>query len=237
MNAGRWITPPVESLLDVGCNVGEWLADCARRFPSARLAGVDLSEAALGMARERLPRLELCVAGAEQLPFPDQSFQYVTCMEVLEHLPAVHRAMTLREIRRVLRPGGRLILTVPHAGWFAWLDSNNIRFRLPRLYRRVVGQGRRDPTYAAVSRDVEWHHHFTVAELKMVVGPGWKRIGIQRGGLIVYPLMDWFSWPFYRAGVSEHPIRRLFERIAGWDYSVNYGAASYGILLALDRDR
>jgi hypothetical protein len=35
--------------------------------------------------------------------------------------------------------------------------------------------------------------------------------------------------------LSSHPIRRLFERVAGWDYRMNYGAASYGVLIVLER--
>lgn len=235
MRASEWIAPPVESLLDVGCNVGAWLQECARRYPGARLAGVDINEQSVAKAHELLPAADIRRSGAEQLPFADENFQYVTCLEVLEHLPPGLRSKALGEMRRVLKPGGRLILSVPHAGWFAWLDSNNIRFRLPRLYRRAVGRGRRDQAYDAMGRHVEWHQHFTLEELEQLAGGGWKLIGVRRGGLFLYSLMDWLSWPFYRAGAGEKPIRRLFERLGGWDYSINYGRASYGILVVLQR--
>jgi ubiquinone/menaquinone biosynthesis C-methylase UbiE len=136
------------------------------------LACVEINQAALEVARSRVPEAEFYACGAEHLPFRDGSFDYVTCVEVLEHLPAGLRPGALREMRRVLRPGGRLILTVPHAGWFAWLDSNNMRHRLPALYRRLVGRGNRDAAYAAVGREVEWHHHFTVPELERLAGGG-----------------------------------------------------------------
>ena len=235
MRVTDWIEEPVDSLLDVGCNVGAWLDDCAHRYPSARLAGVEINPSALLAARKRVPAAELHHAGAERLPFPDESFQYVTCVEVLEHLPPELRPAAFREMRRVLRPGGRLVLTVPHAGWFAWLDSNNIRLRLPGLYRRLVRRGRRDAGYDAVGRVVEWHHHFTVPELLRLAGEGWRTVTVRYGGLFIYPLMDWLSWPFYRLGRGEHPVRRLFERIAGWDYRCNAGPASYGVLVALER--
>jgi SAM-dependent methyltransferase len=235
VHVADFIREPVTSLLDVGCNVGAWLQDCAGRYPSARLAGVEINEAALEMARKNIPTADLRHAGAENLPFPDQSFEYVTCVEVLEHLPQALRGPAFREMRRVLKPAGRLLLTVPHAGWFAWLDSNNVRYRVPRLYGRIVGRGRRDSNYSAASRVVEWHYHFTVAELERLANGGWNKVAIRRGGLFIYPLMDWLSWPFYRLGIPHHPVRRLFERLGAYDYRCDFGAASYGVLIALER--
>jgi SAM-dependent methyltransferase len=235
MKSTSFIESPVGSLLDVGCNVGAWLGDCARTYPSARLAGVEINETSLALARARVPTAEFHHAGGERLPFANESFDYVTCFEVLEHMPPELRATAFREMNRVLRPGGRLILSVPHAGWFAWLDSNNVRFRLPALYRMVVGRGGRDANYAVAGRKVEWHHHFTVAELMQLAGGSWRTVAIRHGGLFISPLMDWFSWPFYRAGRADHPIRRTMERIANWDGAIDYGSASFGVLIVLER--
>jgi len=235
MNIGTHFSRPVDSLLDVGCNVGAWLRDCARQLPSARLAGVEINEEALQVARRNVPSAELHHAGAEALPFDDGTFQYVTCVEVLEHLPSHLRASAFQEMWRVLKPGGRLILTVPHAGWFAWADSNNVRLRLPGLYRWLLGRGKRDKSYDLAGKQVEWHHHFTLNELETLAGPAWKTATVRRGGLFLYPLMDWLSWPFYRLECANNPIRKTFERIAGWDYQIDYGVASYGILVAFDR--
>jgi SAM-dependent methyltransferase len=235
MRVTDYIKQPVGSLLDVGCNVGAWLSDCVRLYPSARLVGVEINRLALDTAQTNVPTAELRHASAEQLPFPNESFDYVTCVEVLEHLPDDLRGAAFREMHRVLRPGGRLILTVPHAGWFAWLDSNNVRLRFPDLYRRVLASGLRDMNYDAMGRQVEWHHHFTLSELEQLAGQGWRMVAVRRGGLIVRPLMDWLSWPFYRLGLSSNPIRRMFERMAGWDYRIDFGSASYGVLLAMDR--
>jgi SAM-dependent methyltransferase len=229
------IGPCVDSLLDVGCNAGAWLGHCARLYPGARLAGVDINETALELARSELPNVELHQAGAEKLPFLGSTFHYVTCIEVLEHLPPKLRPTAFQEMRRVLKPGGKLIVTVPHAGWFAWLDSNNIRFRFPNLYRRLIGVGARDGNYESRGRSVEWHHHFTDRELLDLAGPGWKCVQVQHGGLFLYPIMDWLSWPFYRARCHDHKLRALFERIAGWDYTLNFGRASYGVLIVFER--
>lgn len=235
MRVERWIEPPVSSLLDVGCNVGAWLADCAALYPCARLAGVDINETALRIARAPQSSVEWLRAGAESLPFQDSTFQYVTCIETLEHLPAGLRAAALREIWRVLKPGGRLILTVPHAGWFAALDSNNLRFRFPALYRRFIGAGLKDQSYIALKREVEWHHHFTDREVLDLAGPDWTVVAVRHRGLILCPVADLLSWPFYRLGRPHHPVRLLFQRIAGWELGFDFGPALYGLMMMFER--
>lgn len=236
MNAADWVEAPLDSLLDIGCNVGAWLCDCLSRYPNARIAGVDINESSLDRAKRLLPSADIRYASAEDLPFANESFHVVTCLEVLEHLPPDLRSKAFNEVHRVLRPGGRFIISVPHAGWFSWLDSNNMRFRLPVLYRWLIRRGRRDEPYEKLSRRVEWHHHFTTDELDSLAGNGWKRVSVVRGGLFVFPIMDWLSWPFYRLGASAHPIRRAFERVGSWDYGIDYGNASYGVLVVLDKE-
>jgi SAM-dependent methyltransferase len=235
MRISDFLSPEPDSLLDVGCNVGAWLDECRRRCSRTKLVGIDINSAAIVAARERLRDIEVREASADAIPFADRTFQCVTCLEVLEHLAPSRRQQALREMWRVLRPNGRLVVTVPHAGWAAWLDSNNFRFRFPRLYQRYVQGGRRDRVYVESDRAVEWHHHFTAAELLRLAGDRWTVIAIQYGGFILFPLMDWLSWPFYRTGRSDHRIRQLLDRVAQWDYRVNYGRASYGMLLVLER--
>jgi SAM-dependent methyltransferase len=227
-----YIDSGVDSILDVGCSVGALLRDCRRRYPDARLAGIEPNGDALAIARSRLPDAELHHGGAEALPFADGAFSVVTCIEVMEHVPAAARSIAFGEIHRVLKPSGRLILTVPHAGWFAFLDSNDVRFRLPGIYRAVVGKGLRDPHY----REVEWHHHFTVEELMELAGDRFRVTSVRYGGLLVSPLTDWVAWPFYRLGKTDHWLRRASERAAEWDSKHGYGRASYRVLVVMDRD-
>jgi hypothetical protein len=126
-----------------------------------------------------------------------------------------------------------LVLRTPHAGLFAWLDSNNLRFRFPRLYRRLLGQGRRDAGYADGSDGVVWHHHFTREELLDQAGPGWEAEGTWYGGLFMFSVADYMLWPFYRIRRRGGWFQKAMDWVAAADYAVNYGRASYGILVAL----
>jgi SAM-dependent methyltransferase len=127
-------------LLDVGCGTGAMAADAVRRWPSVTLDAVDASAAMLeiaGREAERLPageraRLRYRQALADRLPFDDATFDLALTAFVLQLVPSRFRA--LREMRRVLRPGGRL-------AYVTWMRGGE-RFLPDDAYddaRRAVG--------------------------------------------------------------------------------------------------
>jgi SAM-dependent methyltransferase len=234
MHPIRWVDPACRSFLDVGCNVGELLSHCRQLYPEIRLGGVEINAAALDAARRRLPEVELHLASATELPFADESFECVACIEVLEHVPPELRARALAELHRVLAPGGRLVLRVPHAGAFAWLDPNNFRFRLPGIYAAVVGRGRRDSGYDS-EKDLVWHHHFSRSELIASAGEGWSIEAARYGGLLLQPLADIASWFFYRSSRTNSHAFRFVSKIGDFDLGCDWGRASYDLLLVLRR--
>ncbi len=101
-----------QELLDVGCGLGEWLMAAGQR--QVRLAGVDLSATAIGFCSGRLSG-EFHVAPAEQLPFADGRFDWVSSLGCLEHF--VDPLQALREMTRVARPAARFLFLVPNAGF------------------------------------------------------------------------------------------------------------------------
>ncbi|MDO0932856.1 methyltransferase domain-containing protein [Streptomyces sp. DG2A-72] len=103
------------TILDIGCGDGTAAATTAPLLPGHRIIGVDWSQDALKRAHTRIPytlRAEL-----NSLPFRDSSADAVLFSEVIEHL--VDPDAALDEIRRVLRPGGHLMLSTPNlAAWY-----------------------------------------------------------------------------------------------------------------------
>jgi ubiquinone/menaquinone biosynthesis C-methylase UbiE len=107
---------PGVSLLEVGFGRGEFLHHCARQ--GATVSGIDYSPAALEIGRETLadfPDADLRVADCRDLPFEDDAFDRVYSGDVLEHQDFEDGVLMLREMYRVLRPGGFLYLhTAPN---------------------------------------------------------------------------------------------------------------------------
>lgn len=102
-------------VLDVGCGTGIQLAGYQRA--RCRVSGIDASPAMLAVARRRLgDEASLRLGDATRLPYPDQAFDLVLASTVLHEMSAGARAAALGEISRVLRPGGRVLLTDFEAG-------------------------------------------------------------------------------------------------------------------------
>ncbi len=102
---------PGEQILDAGCGDGRLLHEIAGS--DASLFGVDHSLKALRYAAGFTPRAFLSLQNLQALAFENESFTKATLIETLEHIPPTAVANVLSELRRVLRSGGRLIVTVP----------------------------------------------------------------------------------------------------------------------------
>lgn len=101
-------------MLDVGCGTGTLLSLAARDSSAERLVGLDYAAEMVRRAGEKFTQSEhssklAAVRGdAERLPFADASFDVLTCCNSFHHYP--HQAAAIRDFRRVLRPGGMLVL-------------------------------------------------------------------------------------------------------------------------------
>ena len=93
-------------ILDAGCARGRFVKGLVPT--GARLYGVDLTETFVHSARTNVPGVSFTCASLSALPFDSETFDAVYCVEVLEHLPDTELA--LREMTRVLRPGGTLLV-------------------------------------------------------------------------------------------------------------------------------
>jgi len=133
------LNTPNPNILDVGCGTG---ANLKMLAAYGKTEGVDISEQAVEFCRQR--GLDSVMLGAaEQLPYANESFDLVISLDVIEHLD--DDVAGLQEMRRVLRPDGRLLLFVP-AFMFLWgvqddVSNHRRRYTLPSLLKAVEAAG------------------------------------------------------------------------------------------------
>jgi SAM-dependent methyltransferase len=132
---------PRPDVLDAGCGSGGTTAWLGRW---GRVSGIDLEPSALALAQERGLR-RLLRGSVERLPFADSRFDLVTCFDVLYHLRVGDDRAALAEIRRVLRPGGLVLVRVPAHNWLRGAHDEAVhtrhRYDRPELVRKLRAAG------------------------------------------------------------------------------------------------
>jgi SAM-dependent methyltransferase len=120
-NFRRWMhaelhdLPPNSPVLEVGCGDASFTKELAKYSPD--VTAIDISSAQIAENNRRFAGIKFLQHDvAEQFPFANATFEVIWCSEVLEHL--FDPAFALREMHRIMRPGGRLLVTVPYHGRF-----------------------------------------------------------------------------------------------------------------------
>lgn len=234
-----WVPANCEQVLDGGCAYGSGTLPLLAK---ARIVcGCDPNTELIERARKNCPGVQFEICPLEQMPYADESFDAITSTDVLEHVR--DETTALNELYRVLKPGGRLIITTPHKGLFGFMDPDNyawhLRTKFPGLYRRLFRMKHgRDPA-PKVGYESK-HRHYSlddlVALLKGSAFNGHFEIEkVFRGGLFCYAfgsnlfeLLSLITGPRF-AGWALSPLGKLSD----WDYFINYGRLSYfiGILV------
>lgn len=192
-----------DRILDLGCGEGRH-SITAYMLANVEVVGIDLSIKDLGTTRERFADfdqktadkcLNLSVASGLELPFPDNSFDKVICSEVLEHIHD-YRAV-IKEIRRVLKPGGIFGASVPSffPEWICW--------QLSDAYHEVEGGHVRIFNASHLFEDIESN--------------GFVGYARHRAHSLHVPYW-WLKCLFWREdGEEDAFIVRLYHRLLVWD--------------------
>jgi len=123
-----------ETILDVGCGTGRLLRKVRERWPTARLIGIDPAESMIEKARQLTPSATFYVSIAESLPLPDASIDLAFSTVSFHHW--LNQVQGLRQITRVLRPGGRFYL----ADTFWLWPIRHFRCNNPTRIREMFAQ-------------------------------------------------------------------------------------------------
>jgi len=123
--------PARARILDAGCGSGRNMVELARH---GTVTGVELADASVSLARERGAG-EVIAGSVLEMPFEADSFDLAASLDVIEHLEDDLTA--LRELRRVVAPGGSLLVTVPAYQWL-WSGHDEINHHFRRYTRRSL---------------------------------------------------------------------------------------------------
>ena len=168
-----------EAHLDFGCFDGKFLNKLKVKNVK-RLVGVDINQDAVEKGHQRSPDLEIKhISKTLPIFFGDGVFSSITVLDVVEHV--YEQKFLLRELNRVLKKNGKLIITVPGQHLFSFLDIGNFKFIFPRLHRwyYCILHSSEEYKYHYVSNpyglvgDVSvlkrWHEHFSREKLKRLL--------------------------------------------------------------------
>jgi SAM-dependent methyltransferase len=163
--------PTGARILDLGCAFGYG----TRLLESTYLTyGHDLSSEYIARARRTRPRTIFTCGPADDVPYPDNYFDAVLLLDVLEHVPDT--GAVVREISRALRRGGALIVSVPNRGALAGLDSLN-------LYQSLLGGSAPPPTDDPSWQEHPHHEHFSLPEVRAMFELEFRISAVHYSGL------------------------------------------------------
>ena len=230
----------VQSLLDYGCSEGRFLAALEGRV-SIRF-GVDRNAERINYAQRAIPFAVFQTIKDLKTTCQEASFDAVTCLEVIEHVPC--EKTLVKELARVLKPNGVLVLSTPHLGALTLLDPGNFKFRFPWLVKFYYHTLLRDPdTYKRRFIDAEngmvgdvsvrpgtmEHKHYTLAHLTALLDPEFKIERVVTYGFFT-PIIDILKGLFCLI-LRLKALQPFFEAVDYFDKRFSFGAASYNILV------
>ena len=190
-----WFFPPVpgERILDVGCGSGVFASRMAEL--GAQVTAVDSNPEVVNYGTRHFARdgLEFRRGLLDELGFADGSYDAATCLEVVEHVFAAQADKLFCDLRRIVRPGGRLLMTTPnYRGLWPMVEWASDRFGSNHVMRE--------------GRHINFYHRARLRE------------SLERAGFEVERLRTFSTFAPFTAVVSYSLAKRLGRWERGWDF-------------------
>jgi 2-polyprenyl-3-methyl-5-hydroxy-6-metoxy-1,4-benzoquinol methylase len=219
-------------ILEIGCSAGYYSQRLVAR--GARVFGMDLNTPLVAEAARTCAQGSFCSAEAGHLPFASGSFDAVVILEVIEHVG--EEFPVLDEIRRVLKRGGLLFLSTPHAGTFAFLDTFNFKMKFMRKYPRMTAAISRLQRYRGpqLTSNMVEHKHYSLERIEALFGRGLSIRYAHRGGLLIFPLAAAAHSVIARV-VPWRVLRRACLHLMAMDARIDYGRRAYNLMVIAER--
>jgi methionine biosynthesis protein MetW len=179
------------SILDIGCSNGKYTEKISKAIRASTIYGIDLNEKALESAQLRGIVIFNTDIDKENLPFDDNSIDFVYCAEVIEHV--VNTDKLLSEILRILKPNGHLLITTPNLA--SWLN-------------RIILLLGWQPIYSEVSfvkyygTPFGYKHGTPVGHVRLFTWPAFKQFLVDKG-FRISKVVGYAS--------LEHPFLKLLD--------------------------
>jgi len=208
---GRLDLPSGARLLDAGCGTGGLLARLSAMRPDLQLTGLEYDAEAAALAREKTG-LAVQVGSVNAMPYAEASFDGVVSADVLCHA-GVDQAAALAELRRVLKPGGRLLLNLPAYQWMASAHDAHVH-----NVRRYTAGGARSLLQQSGFTAVRSGYWNSLLFPLMLLHRLMARNGGSEAGSDVRPFPAWQDRLFFTVTAIE-------RRLGQWGLSLPFGGS------------
>jgi len=235
-----WIPDNSESLLDIGC---AWAYSTRiYKSKSVNTYGIDPNIGFILIGKHRYPGIFFSNSSIEAAPFKYNSFDVIVLNDVLEHIQS--EIDTINEIFRILKPGGTLIITVPHKGLFSFLDTLNYSYIInkyfPKIYKILIGIKNRKHHVQYKMCTIDKHRHYKKKDIITFFNYSefkndYYIESIRRSGLFVGALTSNINMVLCL--VFTRKLRSLILKplyiISKIEYRLSFGIFSYNIALKI----
>ncbi len=228
-------------VLDFGCGMGSFTNELVSRVANVYACDVD-RDVINGNKRRKDKIIYQLIKINSKASYPDNFFDCVTLMGVLEHVP--NENQVLKEIYRILKPNGILFIYVLNTGLFGFLDSANLKFAVPKLHKYLyyLFYGRRAYEKEFVQKRVfgmrgdfsegkNWHTHYSQSTFKKLLKGKFEIQNVWYYSLFLPILL-----------IIELVFVKVFGKLSGFiswlvrvDTRISLGRLSYSIVVKCRR--